>query len=326
MLSKVGSRCHPGNIYCGRSQQITLWCCQASRCWGAPVFSPKSDWKNAESSLSDGGRGDGVEFGLFGPRALGRAVHAAAEGQSLSKAEFMGKVRQSNEACQMGDFQTAVKLYGEALRADPQNCILYSNRSAAHLKLGQYQTALDDAVKARLLNPKWPKRRDLFVGKEKRAEIWVSFSRTKTCEIIFCVRHQDAASERPEREEVLRDRADGLSLYRRDDSQPSREVAANDECAESADECCFISILQTLSTAPLKDAGEMFSVLCVFMSLLSVCVLKMQGSLVIGCVVSSYVIVQRSGGKRHGDDTLRQVMAIFLLWRHSGVTAELDFN
>ncbi|ROL46166.1 Tetratricopeptide repeat protein 28 [Anabarilius grahami] len=69
----------------------------------------------------------------------------------------MEKVRQSNEACQLGDFQTAVKLYGEALRADPQNCILYSNRSAAHLKLGQYQTALDDAVKARLLNPKWPK-------------------------------------------------------------------------------------------------------------------------------------------------------------------------
>ncbi|XP_056592434.1 tetratricopeptide repeat protein 28 isoform X2 [Triplophysa dalaica] len=97
------------------------------------------------------------KFGLFGPRALGRAVHAAAEGPCLSKAEFMGKVRQSNEACQMGDFQTAVKLYGEALRADPQNCILYSNRSAAHLKLGQYQTALDDAVKARLLNPKWPK-------------------------------------------------------------------------------------------------------------------------------------------------------------------------
>uniref|UniRef100_A0A8C1TDR2 Tetratricopeptide repeat domain 28 n=1 Tax=Cyprinus carpio TaxID=7962 RepID=A0A8C1TDR2_CYPCA len=79
------------------------------------------------------------------------------DGPGLSKAEFMEKVRQSNEACQLGDFQTAVKLYGEALRADPQNCILYSNRSAAHLKLGQYQTALDDAVKARLLNPKWPK-------------------------------------------------------------------------------------------------------------------------------------------------------------------------
>ncbi|XP_076139979.1 tetratricopeptide repeat protein 28-like [Alosa pseudoharengus] len=96
------------------------------------------------------------KFSVFGPRSLGRAV-TVSEGRGLSKAEFMEKVRQSNEACQRGDFQSAVRLYGDALRADPQNCILYSNRSAAHLKLGDYQTALDDAIKARLLNPKWPK-------------------------------------------------------------------------------------------------------------------------------------------------------------------------
>uniref|UniRef100_A0A8C7NDI5 Tetratricopeptide repeat protein 28 n=1 Tax=Oncorhynchus mykiss TaxID=8022 RepID=A0A8C7NDI5_ONCMY len=69
----------------------------------------------------------------------------------------MERVQQSNEACQRGDFQAAVSLYGDALRADPQNCILYSNRSAALLKLGRYQASLDDAVKACLLNPKWPK-------------------------------------------------------------------------------------------------------------------------------------------------------------------------
>lgn len=92
-----------------------------------------------------------------GSRALGRAAPAGAEAPVMSKAEFMEKVRRSNEACQLGDFSTAVELYSEALRADPQNCILYSNRSAARLKLGQYQAALDDAVKARLLNPKWPK-------------------------------------------------------------------------------------------------------------------------------------------------------------------------
>lgn len=52
-----------------------------------------------------------------------------------------------------------MRLYTEALSADPQNCILYSNRSAAYLRLGQYSTALDDAIKARLINPKWPKVR-----------------------------------------------------------------------------------------------------------------------------------------------------------------------
>lgn len=69
----------------------------------------------------------------------------------------MEKVQQSNEACQRGDFQAAVHLYTNALQADPQNCILYSNRSAALLKLGQHRAALDDAVKACELNPKWPK-------------------------------------------------------------------------------------------------------------------------------------------------------------------------
>lgn len=69
----------------------------------------------------------------------------------------MEKVQQSNEACQRGDFQEAVHLYTNALRADPQNCILYSNRSAALLKLGRHQEALDDAARACELNPKWPK-------------------------------------------------------------------------------------------------------------------------------------------------------------------------
>uniref|UniRef100_A0A3Q0SLR9 Tetratricopeptide repeat protein 28 n=1 Tax=Amphilophus citrinellus TaxID=61819 RepID=A0A3Q0SLR9_AMPCI len=76
---------------------------------------------------------------------------------ALSKAEFLERVRRSNQACQQGEFELAVRLYSEALTADPQNCILYSNRSAAYLRLGQYSTALDDAIKARIINPKWPK-------------------------------------------------------------------------------------------------------------------------------------------------------------------------
>ncbi|KAK1884407.1 Tetratricopeptide repeat protein 28, partial [Dissostichus eleginoides] len=75
----------------------------------------------------------------------------------LSKAEFLDRVRRSNQACQQGEYALAVRLYSEALTADPQNCILFSNRSAAYLRLGEYSTALDDAIKARLINPKWPK-------------------------------------------------------------------------------------------------------------------------------------------------------------------------
>ncbi|KAG5680211.1 hypothetical protein PVAND_009736 [Polypedilum vanderplanki] len=70
---------------------------------------------------------------------------------------FLDKVRLSATACQNGDFATAVQLYTDALLLDPTNHILYSNRSAARLKQGQFLLALQDATKARELCPQWPK-------------------------------------------------------------------------------------------------------------------------------------------------------------------------
>ncbi|XP_037036612.1 tetratricopeptide repeat protein 28 isoform X2 [Bradysia coprophila] len=74
-----------------------------------------------------------------------------------NRALFLEKVRQSNAACQNGDFNTAVLLYTDALSLDPGNHIIYSNRSAARLKQGQFSLALQDATKARELCPQWPK-------------------------------------------------------------------------------------------------------------------------------------------------------------------------
>ncbi|XP_044251803.1 tetratricopeptide repeat protein 28 [Drosophila takahashii] len=76
---------------------------------------------------------------------------------AANRALFLEKVRQSNAACQSGDFATAVLLYTDALQLDPGNHILYSNRSAALLKQGQFAAALQDATQARDLCPKWPK-------------------------------------------------------------------------------------------------------------------------------------------------------------------------
>uniref|UniRef100_A0A3Q3IGG7 Uncharacterized protein n=1 Tax=Monopterus albus TaxID=43700 RepID=A0A3Q3IGG7_MONAL len=116
------------------------------------------------------------KLSIFGSRTAGRPMRcvsgADGAGYGLSKAEFMEKVQQSNEACQHGDFQAAVCLYSEALQADPQNCILYSNRSAALLKLGQHQAALGDAEKACELNPKWPKTADRIMSTADTKYIW----------------------------------------------------------------------------------------------------------------------------------------------------------
>ena len=53
----------------------------------------------------------------------------AGEQQSeANKALFLEKVRQSNSACQTGDFEKAISLYTEAIHMDKNNHILYSNR------------------------------------------------------------------------------------------------------------------------------------------------------------------------------------------------------
>ncbi|KAI5696189.1 hypothetical protein M8J75_009497 [Diaphorina citri] len=86
-----------------------------------------------------------------------REVKGTSDLPAASEALFLEKVRESNAACHGGDYARAVTLYGEALQLDPSNYLIYSNRSAAFLKMGQFQHALSDAVRARDLNPNWPK-------------------------------------------------------------------------------------------------------------------------------------------------------------------------
>jgi len=55
--------------------------------------------------------------------------------------------------------EEAIRLYSEAIRLDPDNHILYSNRSAAYARVQEYEKALEDAEKTVTLNPDWAKVR-----------------------------------------------------------------------------------------------------------------------------------------------------------------------
>jgi stress-induced-phosphoprotein 1 len=61
------------------------------------------------------------------------------------------------ELFKSGDFPGAIKEFDEGLRRDPLNTALYSNRSAAYIKLLEPTQALRDANKAIELDPKFVK-------------------------------------------------------------------------------------------------------------------------------------------------------------------------
>lgn len=62
-----------------------------------------------------------------------------------------------NEALAAANYEVAIKCYADAIALDPNNHVLYSNRSAAYAKAGRYDEALQDAEKTVTLNPKWGK-------------------------------------------------------------------------------------------------------------------------------------------------------------------------
>ena len=76
---------------------------------------------------------------------------------SSQNAVFAEKIRASGAAVSRGDYAGAVTLCTEALAIDPNNYVLYANRSAAHAKLRNFQKALKDARKSRAINPTWAK-------------------------------------------------------------------------------------------------------------------------------------------------------------------------
>eukprot|EP01135_Chromosphaera_perkinsii_P012040 Nk52_evm3s2578 gene=Nk52_evmTU3s2578 len=64
---------------------------------------------------------------------------------------------EGNASFSAGDFEGAIKHFTEAIKLDPNNHVLYSNRSACYASLKDYQLALNDGIQAVNLKPEWPK-------------------------------------------------------------------------------------------------------------------------------------------------------------------------
>merc|ERR1712176_631408 len=87
--------------------------------------------------------------------------------------------RIGDEAFRKSDHQTAVTSYTLALTFDPDNHILYSNRSAAYLSKGEKSRALADAKKCVALKPSFAK------GHSRMASAMLSLGRWNEARAVY---------------------------------------------------------------------------------------------------------------------------------------------
>lgn len=86
---------------------------------------------------------------------------------------------QGNKALELGEYDSAIDFYSQAIALAPTNHILYSNRSTAYYKKENWKESLEDALKSTEILDTWTK------GYYRAAEAYIALNRMKEACIAF---------------------------------------------------------------------------------------------------------------------------------------------
>mmetsp|Transcript_3508 Transcript_3508/g.13414 ORF Transcript_3508/g.13414 Transcript_3508/m.13414 type:complete len:562 (-) Transcript_3508:113-1798(-) len=163
-----------------------------------------------------------------------------------------------NAALQQRDFSTAITHYTNGISEDPSNHVLYSNRAAAHLSLGQYEQAVTDASKSVELKQDWVK------GYIRKAQALYALNRfQEAMQVIqqafqydqnnpqlvkllqtILQKQQQAAQQNPQMQTMM------SILQKLQDPQLMDNIKKNPACAHFAEQGDFVSMIRDLQDNP----------------------------------------------------------------------------
>jgi small glutamine-rich tetratricopeptide repeat-containing protein alpha len=87
-------------------------------------------------------------------------LHKSAETKTVSKeaaAEAEKLKTQGNSLMASKKYSEAIEKYTQAIAINDSNPVYYSNRAAAHSQAGDHESAIEDAEKAKTIDPNFAK-------------------------------------------------------------------------------------------------------------------------------------------------------------------------
>jgi len=147
---------------------------------------------------------------------------------------------EGNELFKQGKYPQAVERYTEAIKRDPANHVLYTNRAVAYTKLKAYSEALKDCDKCIELNPKFIK------GYLRKGAVYMATEQYQKCFEVYA----QALEHDPNNSEVLeaiRQVEDKISKQSVDPEQVKRNLDKDPELQRLLKDPGIQQVLQAIT-------------------------------------------------------------------------------